>query len=150
MKTSRLNHFLFSACLTLLLVSPVVHAEIYKWVDANGQTHYSEKKEDAGKTEAVELKVKKSTPASTPSSPSWQEQERLLQQRQAQKQADEMAKPPVDKRPKSLSGARVGDTDESRCNFARDILSGAIQRMNSKTDQNDRDIAQNDIRAYCH
>lgn len=150
MKIRRLNRLLISACLALLLASPAVHAEIYKWVDANGQTHYSEKKEDAGKTDVVELKVKKSTQTTTQTSPTWQEQERLLQQRQAQKQADEMAKPPVDKRPKSLSGARVGDTDESRCNFARDILSGAIQRMHSKTDQNDRDIAQNDIRAYCH
>jgi hypothetical protein len=43
--------------LTLLFSASISHAEIYKWIDASGQTHYSEKKEDAGQGKAVELKV---------------------------------------------------------------------------------------------
>ncbi len=32
-----------------LLLHPASRADIYKWVDANGKTHYSNQKEGAGK-----------------------------------------------------------------------------------------------------
>jgi hypothetical protein len=50
--------------LASLVSSTLGHAQIVKWVDANGQTHYSEKKEaDAAAAEAAELKLKAGTPA---------------------------------------------------------------------------------------
>jgi hypothetical protein len=54
-------------------------------------------------------------------------------------------------KPKSLSGGRSDDSDGSRCNLARDVLSGAVRHTNgAPTDKYDREIAENDVRAYCH
>jgi len=135
-----------------VLVSASAHAEIYKWVDINGQTHYSERMDDSGKAKAVELNGR-ITPGSTSapgaSSQYWQDQERLFRQRQAEKSAAGTV-PPADTRPRPLSGGRAGDTDASRCNLARDVISGAVRHGNgAPTDDNDRKIAENDIRIYC-
>jgi hypothetical protein len=152
MNISNFNQGILSACLTLLFVSSTCHAEIYKWVDANGQTHYSERKEDAGKAKAVELKVR-SEPKSTQStdSPSqyWQEQETQFRQRQATQNGKPKA-PPADTKPKPLSDGTSDETHASRCNLAKDVISGAVRHSNGKpTDKYDREIAENDIRTYC-
>ena len=65
MNTSIVRRSLSTLGLTLLLASAEGRAEIYKWVDANGQTHYSERKDEAGKARAVEMKIAPD-PASTP------------------------------------------------------------------------------------
>lgn len=154
MKISNFNQGMFSAGLMLLLLSSGSHAEIYKWVDANGRTHYSERKEAAGTANAVELKVK-SEPTSgqaAQSSPQyWQEQEIQFRQRQAEKPNEKPNGPAVVKRPKSLSGGRSDETDTGRCKLAKDILSGAVRHRNgAPTDKYDREVAENDVRAYCH
>jgi hypothetical protein len=52
--------------------------------------------------------------------------------------------------PKSLSGGKSDETDASRCNLARDVISGAVRHRNgAPTDKNDREVAENDIRAFC-
>jgi hypothetical protein len=154
MKISNFNRCISGVCLIFLFVSSACHAEIFKWVDANGRTHYAERKDDAGKAKAVELKVK-SEPISTQaaSSPAqyWQEQEIKFKQRQAQKSTEKPDGPPATSRPKPLSNGRSDDTDASRCNLARDVLSGAVRHRNqAPTDKYDREVAENDIRAYCH
>lgn len=154
MKISNFNRGVFSACLALLFASSGSHAEIYKWVDANGQTHYSERKEDAGKANAVELNVgpaPKSAQASDSPTQYWQEQEIKFRQRQVQKANEKLQGPPVAAtRPKSLSGGRSDDTDASRCTLARDVVGGALKHSNgAPVDRYDREIAENDIRAYC-
>jgi len=55
--------WILAVCLMCLLVANS-DAQIYKWVDENGKTHYSEKKEDAGNAKTEELKSK-----SQPTSP---------------------------------------------------------------------------------
>jgi hypothetical protein len=154
LKISSFNPGLFCVCLALLFASSTSNAEIYKWVDANGQTHYSEKKKDADAAKAVQLKVK-SEPVSAQegSSPTQfrHEQESLAKQRQAQKQNERSSAPSEGTRPKSLSGGKSEDNDESRCNFARDIISGAIGHTSGRpTDKDDLDQAQNDVRVFCH
>ncbi|MDH4234295.1 MAG: DUF4124 domain-containing protein [Gallionella sp.] len=153
MKISNSSQSISSVCLILLFVSSTSHAEIYKWVDANGQTHYSEKKGDAGKAKAVELKVEAqpvSTQAPNSSIQDWQKQERQLKQRQEQKLAEKPYKAPVNTRPKSLSGGRADGTDASQCNLAQDVISGAVRHPNGEpTDKYDREVAENDIRAFC-
>lgn len=53
--------------------------------------------------------------------------------------------------PRPLSGGKENGTDASRCALARDVLSGAVRHRNgTPTDANDREVAQNDIRAFCH
>jgi hypothetical protein len=153
MKIANFNQGVFSACLTILFVSSTSHAEIYKWVDANGRTHYSEKKEDA-KAKALELKVKSEpVSASATGTPTeyWQDQERKFRQRQAQQAKERANGSAVDARPKSLSGGRSDETSASRCNLARDVISGAVRHPNgAPTDEYDRKVAENDIRTYCH
>jgi hypothetical protein len=154
MKVSNVNQGILSACLILLFVSSTSHAEVYKWVDENGQTHYSEKKEDAGKAKAAKLKIMSqptSTQATNSSSQYWQEQERQFKQLQAQKLTVIPYAPPVATRPKSLSGGKSDETDASKCNLARDVISGAVRHPNgAPTDTYDREVAENDIRAFCH
>jgi len=154
MRISNDNYDKLVLCLTLLLVSSICHAEIYKWVDANGKTHFSERKDDAGKAKIVDLKEDSrptSEQANKSSSQYWQEQEILFRQRQIQKSAEKPSGSSPVAKPKSLSGGRSDDSDESRCNLARDVLSGAVRHPNGvPTDKYDREIAENDIRAYCH
>jgi tRNA nucleotidyltransferase (CCA-adding enzyme) len=140
-------------CLTFFLLSSTCHAEIYKWVDANGQTHFSERRDDAGKAKALDLKVTSPptpTQANTSSPQYWQEQEIQFKQRQIQKSDDQRLKPSVATKPKSLSGGKSDETDVSRCNLARDVIGGAVKHGNgAQTDKYDREVAENDIRAYC-
>ncbi len=145
MKIAKVKRGLLGLCMILCAASS--HAEIYKWVDANGQTHFSERKDDAGKAKAVDLKA---GPEPAPSPQYWQDQERQFRQRQIDKSAESHGQP-VDTRPKSLSGGRSDGSDASRCNLARDVLSGAVRHGNGEpTDENDRRIAENDIRSFCH
>jgi hypothetical protein len=57
MKTSKLNPYVCCVFVLLLSMFSASYAEIYKWVDAEGKTHYSEKKEDAPNASAVKVKV---------------------------------------------------------------------------------------------
>lgn len=154
MKISNFNQGMFSAGLLLLLWSSGSQAEIYKWVDANGRTHYSERKEAAGTANAVELRVKsepRSGQAAQSSPQYWQEQEIQFRQRQAEKPNEKPNASPVAKRPKALSGGKLDGSDLSRCNLAKDILSGAVRHRNgAPTDKYDREVAESDIRTYCH
>jgi hypothetical protein len=152
MKTSGSSLYIFGMCLTLFLPSTAVNAEIYKWVDEKGQTHYSEKKEDAGKSRAEEVRVLQSQESirESPSTQYWQEQERQFKQRQLQKQIKETFPLPKNPRPVLLSGGRSGDSDTSKCNLARDVLSGAVRHRNGgPTDKYDREVAESDVKNFC-
>jgi hypothetical protein len=152
MKILNLNSCLFSMFCALLFVFSTSHAQIYKWVDENGRTHYSEKKEDAGKSspESVKVNSQPTTVKSPYSSPNyWQEQDRLLKQRQIEQQKSN--RQVVVTRPQSLSGGQSDNTDQSKCNLARDVINGALRHTNgAPIDKHDRDVAQRDIEKYCH
>ena len=153
MRHARLKLFACTVWPVLWLAAAPCHAEIYKWVDANGRTHFSERKDDAGKAQAVEMKgtpPAKSAPATTSPNEYWQDQERQFRQRQIQNQRATQQEAPTTKAPKSLSGGREDGTDASRCNLAKDILSGAVKHGNGKPiDQYDRDVAEHDVRTFC-
>jgi hypothetical protein len=154
MKISHINPGALGICLMLSAMSSVVHAQIYKWVDENGHTHYSQNPQEAGKAKAEEVKVKQQTGSSqgTSTARSWEKQDREFKLRRIQKQNQEAAEArAANTRPASLSGGRSGNTDESKCNLARDILNGAVRHTNGKvTDGYDKEVAQNDVKAYCH
>lgn len=141
-----------AAGLALFLLSPVSQAQIYKWVDEQGRTHYSERKEDAGKAKVVDLRVTRQ-PVAAPSKSSPErairaQDEVRMNYVPGPKKQDYT--PPEPAPPKSLSGGRADDTDASRCNLARDVVSGAVQHPNgAPIDAYDRQIAENDIRAFC-
>jgi hypothetical protein len=154
MKIFNFNQSILNTFLILLCGLSTSHAQIYKWVDANGRTHYSEKKEDAVKAKTEELKIRAqpaSTQANTSSAEYWQEQDRQFRQRQIEKSNDKTyGPPPVTERPKSLSGGKADETNASKCNLARDVISGGVKHGNgAATDKYDREVAANDIRAFC-
>lgn len=155
---SDFKRYLLRASLALLFASTTSYAEMYKWVDADGNTHYSDKKEDTGKAKVEKLKIKASpNPTSEPASsiPGWQDKESEHQKRLVQKQIEQQIEQKeslrVANKPKKAWGGDQVETDATRCALARDILSGAARLTNGvATDSNDRELAQNDVRNYCH
>ncbi len=141
-------------CLALWFLPATSHAEIYKWVDADGQMHYSEYKEDAEMANVNKLKIESPPPSAqnaAVSQQSWLEQERSLEQHQLQKKNEMLAPSPLPIRPQSLSGGTEDGTDASRCALARDILNGAVHHANgAPIDEYDRQVAENDVQSFCH
>jgi len=134
-------------CALSILLVQGSEAQVYKWKDANGQTHYSERSDGAG-VKPTELKIKASPADSAPAASTpqlrWKEQARPSQ-------GDQAATPKQPPRPpKSLSNGREDGTDVSRCALARDVLSGAVRHPNgAKTDRHDLEVAESDVRLFC-
>lgn len=154
MKMTKFHPCVWSVFWTLWCAASGCHAEIYKWVDEQGKTHYSGSKEDAGRAKTEEVKVKPlpASPASPalPAHPPGQEMEKKLRQLRAPGFGERPVEPPANTAPRSLSGGKSDESNASRCNLARDVLSGAVKHRNgAPTDQYDRDVAQNDIRTFC-
>ncbi|WP_178372470.1 DUF4124 domain-containing protein [Massilia sp. CF038] len=145
---------LFAAVLCLAAFASPAHAELYKWVDANGKIHYSDRA-DAGKAKVDTLVTgpKSAPPAAISATPDWQQQEAASRKRREQEQADAAkarAQAPARSRPHE--GYRNGkpETDDSRCRLARDVLSGAARHSGgAPTDRNDIEVAQRDVQAFC-
>ena len=152
MQSSNPGWHVLGAVLASVLFPSIGHAEIYKWVDAKGQTHYTERKADAGDAKTVEVKPPPppAPQTSTPSQQDWGAWSRSTSSsRSPSKESYGPYGPPVG-RTKPLSDGRDHGTDASRCALARDVLSGAVQHRNGKpTDQYDREVAQNDTKAFC-
>jgi len=139
----------YSLVLLLFFASSGLLAQIYKWTDKNGQVHYAQTPPTGQAAGAVDLRESQlgeppppkpaESPASAASKPAPAASAPLPKKK---------APPPS---PKSLSGGKSDESDESRCNFARDILSGAIKRVGRQgsVDDNDRAVAENDVRMFC-
>ncbi len=146
--------------LTALCASGAI-AQVYKWVDANGRTHYSERKSDAPSARAKEVKI--TSPQALTPSPRSSPADDPHRRRGSEAPADPKptftpsptASPaePVASEPERLrakSDGRDHGTDASRCALAQDVLSGAVRHGNGKpTDKYDIDVAQNDVKAFC-
>ncbi|NRR29964.1 DUF4124 domain-containing protein [Oxalobacteraceae bacterium] len=148
---------LIGAVFAFLQLPQASHAEVYKWVDANGKTHYSDNKDQAGNAQVEQLKVQ-APPEAPPTAPipTWKQQEIEFKLRQAQQQTRVQASPPESRHPKSRNPnnpyySNKPETDKSRCDLAHDIKSGAaVRSRGAPTDANDRRIADQDIQSYCH
>lgn len=154
MKNPSLHSGLSGAFLALVFAALPCAAQVYKWVDANGRTHYAASKEEAGQAKAAEVKIKAGGPSeeeAKASAQSWQIRNRGVDQRLAEKPIAVVAPPPqVARAPRSLSGGIDDGSAESKCNFARDILSGGLKRRDGlPLSAGDRNIAQNDIKVFC-
>ena len=74
--------------ISFLLAAPPASAEVYKWVDEKGVTHYSETPPPGRKSGA--LPIKPAPPAeAVPSAKTWREQEGDLLERQLRQQQRE-------------------------------------------------------------
>jgi len=126
-------------------------AQVYKWVDEQGRTHYGQNKAQAGQAQTSELKLHRPPPAAAAAASSAKH---LVSD--AHRRA--FSAPPATKEPRaaaprpqpSLSGAREDGSDASRCALAQDVLSGAVRHGNGKpTDQHDLEVANSDVRLFC-
>lgn len=122
-----------------------VHAQIYKWVDEKGKTHYSNNKEDAERPKAKEMAVKThqriSSPVPAPAT--------APQPSRTELPMDPPGAGPA-RPPRSVSMGREDGTDASRCALARDVLNGSVAHRNGKPiDKYDLDVAQNDVKMFC-
>jgi hypothetical protein len=141
-----------AALLAALLLAPAVHADIYKWVDANGKTHYSDNKDGAGAARVGAIKhAAAPTPAVTAAAThTWQRREREFRERKANAFGVPVMAPSGPRRASQSQGADRVDTDQSKCELARDVISGAVRHGNgAPTDANDRQVAQSDIGHFC-
>jgi len=117
------------ALMSVLLAAPAA-AQVYKWVDGAGVTHYSEKPPETGKSKEVQLHG--ATPAGASPNPgldaSLQERDRAFRQRQAAREQDE-AKQAKDR-------ARL----EQQCKSERNALADMrqISRLYEMNDKGER------------
>lgn len=153
MKVSNPSRTIFAACFVLFATPSTSSAEIYKWVDEHGRTHYSENMGEAAKGKVTELKIKAPPPSASSANssvPYAKNPGRPHNPYQAQGPKREQFQPPAFERQKSLSGGRLDESDQGKCNLARDILSGAVKHGNgAPIDANDRAIAESDVSSYC-
>ncbi len=137
----------------LLFMSSTCHAEMYKWVDANGKTHYTDNKEEADKAKAKPLAIKPAlTPTDAPApTQTWQQKELEFQRRRVQGQNEQAQGASGSKKPAQGWGGNQAETDATKCALARDILSGAARHVNgAPTDKHDIELAQRDVQNFCH
>lgn len=144
---------LLLGCVAVAMMASAAHAQIYKWVDADGRTHFSDRIDGIGAARSVEVKQapqSASSPSADSSAAYWQEKERQFRERQVVKRQGE-SEPRTKRRPESLSHGKVDDgSDAARCNLAKDVLSGAVRHPNgAPTDAYDRQVAEHDVRAFC-
>lgn len=140
--------------ISLLMMGGPSQAQMYKYVDDKGVTHYTDNPDLAGKG-AAELKAgSAAAPAAAASGQTWQEREIEYRRRQMMKKPEPVAQKPAVPRPVNPNRPYYGNeiaSDASRCEMARDILSGAaVHARGAKTDAHDREVAQNDVRNFCH
>ena len=148
MKLSKPHRVLLGACIALLVSRPAMSAEIYKWVDAAGKTHYSENKKEAEAANATRLEVK----VLPPSSPSGDPRPSQSRSREASVKPPARTRshftPPAVEKPKPFSAR--DETDSGKCHLARSILNGSAKHSNMKpTDAYDRQVAESDVRIFC-
>lgn len=98
--------------MTALLLSFSVNAQIYKWVDENGQTHYSQTPPASGEAQQVDV------PPPPPVDPEQAQEEvdALIEQQQAAEQAEQEA------RQKAEEEAEQQAIREENCRIARQNL----------------------------
>ena len=148
MKLSKPHRVILSACIALLASPPAIGAEIYKWVDAAGKTHYSENKKDAEAASGRKLEVKVLPPSSPSGDPRPSHSRSPEASVKPPAHARGHATPAAGEKPKPFSAR--DETDSGKCHLARSILNGSAKHSNMKpTDAYDRQVAESDVRIFC-
>ncbi|OWQ93835.1 hypothetical protein CDN99_05210 [Roseateles aquatilis] len=139
-----------TAIATALLLSPLTAVraqQVYKWVDAEGRVHYSERKPVDPAVKPAEIKP----PPPPPPQPVPAPKPPTTTQVRPHAPVDPGFHHPTGKKvPESLSAGLNPETDAYRCALAKDVLSGAVVHGNRKpTDDYDRATAHGDIKLFC-
>lgn len=135
--------YVSSVCVTFLVLSSSSYAEIYKWIDENGQTHYSDKRVNAGRlaTEKIEVEPsqnliqKVASPSSKLKNKKHDPRGRLADRQDMEIVFSMRAPKPV--------------TDP--CKLARKIISGEVKLSNGlPTGKHEIEVAKRDISKFCN
>jgi hypothetical protein len=151
----RVLHTPLWACkLALLFSCGAAHAEIYKWVDEQGRTHYSQNKADAERAKGTQVDIRKHAPAHVESRDYWDYvTDKSKRQRRTEASADDQES----SGPANPAGTPVaaekrydGTDDAARCEYARDVLSGKLRLANGEAmDEHERKTAEADTVRFC-
>ena len=142
---------------TLVLWATAASAQaptVYKWTDAQGLVHYSERPPAQAGQRPMPMNIKAPAPsAAQPASAAAKAPDAFAEafKRQAAKSPEKPPSAPT-ARPRVVaeSNGTEDGSDASRCALARDILKGALRHANgAKIDQYDLDTARNDVRMFC-
>ena len=148
MRLSKLHRIILSACIALLASPSAIGAEIYKWVDAAGKTHYSENKKEAEAANGRRLEVNVLPPSSPSIDPRPSHSRSPEASVKPPAHARGHATPAAGEKPKPFSAR--DETDSGKCHLARSILNGSARHSNMKpTDAYDRQVAESDVRIFC-
>jgi hypothetical protein len=130
------------AGLLAALVCACAHAQVFKWVDGNGVTHYDQKPPESLKSKEVQLHDAAPPTGATPApgSPGWQDKERAFKQRQTQRDTA-AAKEEGDRQKKEAQGAK--------CKSAKASLDSMrnARRVFDTDDKGERQYLDDDQRA---
>lgn len=128
--------------ITLSLFSSLSHAEIYKWVDENGNVHFSDQK-DAAKNSKVE-QITVDTTANVMDRFDSDASNDLIKSIQ---------KKPAPAKKKTIVAshkAKSGKAEDHRCTLARNIVEGRVRLTNGlPTGDHEIKVAMRDIRKFC-
>ncbi|SFG42873.1 protein of unknown function [Duganella sp. CF458] len=120
--------------LILALAALPVHAQLYKWTDANGKVHYADRPQDGVKSNEIAVQRAAAKPASAPAN-NWQQRElesreRRLQRETANQEAADTAARNAGKTPynpsqnrnnKAMSDDEVCKRDAQQIEFSEKV-----------------------------
>lgn len=140
--------------LMLLMLAPMVQAEIYKWVDERGNVHYGERPHGA---QAEELKIRNQPGKTRAADPQQrlEKQKRLLQgyerkRREDSKQREEADKKAAEKKQAcSQTRDRLQAYEESQYLYRLDE-NGERQILTDAERAAETDRLRTDIKQYCN
>lgn len=133
-----------------LLLASAAHAdEIYKWVDKDGKTHYSSRKEDAGGAATTTMRANPAPAMGTGAAPMPQaSNEEIIRRGPPDANEPKRSEPAAPQKP--VARNYRSETNAAKCQLARDILGGRAQHgSGAPVDAYDRQIAENDVRTFC-
>jgi hypothetical protein len=139
-----------AASLVLLLASAAHAQEIYKWVDKDGKTHYSSRKEDAAGAATTTMRPAPPPQAGSGAPPAARAANVDVIRRSAPSEAfagpasaPAAVQQPVTREYPSEAGA-------GKCQLARGILAGNVTHPGgAPIDAYDRQVAESDVRTFC-
>jgi flagellar biosynthesis GTPase FlhF len=103
-----------------LLFSPLLSAEIYKWVDENGKVHFGDRPKSAGADNAEQIQLRENSPGQS-SNPTQQRNAAQRRERMLRVYEEERAK----KREKKAKEKAERAERKRRCNYAKNQLKDA-------------------------
>ena len=138
-KGARIAAFVIVLLQGIVLLQPAAYAQVYKWVDAAGQTHYGEKPPENVKSREVQIHNASTTGGgdAAPGNASLQEREQAFKRRQAAREQAEAKE------------AKESAAMEERCKAAKRNLAtlNQVGRVAETNDAGERVYLNDDQRA---